>query len=1399
MTPQAKAPSPQPRQGQASRLCRHLRALAARVSTLHHVGSGAPTAARRPSLFAALTASVVLSLAAGVAPAFATLEIQPNSGPTCTALGHTSLLPKDVVGYGNPIDYDTVHWDFAYSTTAGGPWTQVPGGSGTVTKKEFEEIREKEEVRESEKERIYSVSVPTHAELTGLTPEVGCYLRFTATDSSGEASQEARCETVPLHPTPSVQEVTNATASKAHVRGTVNPEGVEAHWRFEYAPAEDGHAPAENSSSWSAGPEGSVSRAEAEAYQMELEVLGPLSLEEVPPEVEAELTGLSPSTSYYVRLFAENEPEPGVHKHAFSETFDGSEFGTLGPPTATTFATHAVNGEDLRILGVVQPNSAPTSDEQKLTIGGLPTGGTFALTFAGQRTGGSGTGAITSGSSVLSLPSVATGTGKTVANGSDELTGVTITAGSLHSGQKIIVSGATIVAQATIEEVSGATVTISRQVNYSGTYSFTVYEPVSFTEGEVISGAGIPAGTTIAAFGEATGKVTLSNAVTETNTAVAFTTSLPFDATADTVAHALGLLSSVGGEVLQVRGRPGGPFTVYFGDSALAGKAVPQIEADASGLTPSGTITVVTTQQGGEGYDTHYHFEYVDQHAFEAQGGFAGASTKSTPEVDLGSGETIGDRSVPAPVGADLPGLQAGETYRYRLTATNNTPGDPVVHGIEQSLSVPAAPTPGTEEACPNESLRTGPSANLPDCRAYEQVTPVEKGGAMDAFHFEYKRNDEGVIVGEDGEHLELDAPFTHWGKGPGAGDSPYFFARTQAGWQMTSGSPQPETGLDTYSPELFDADLTQFTLSAEFNSGVEGGASPDIEYKAGPPGGPYATVAVTPRAKAGNEYEVGWAGASEDFSKLILKLEDRAVVPGHRSATKSGFDLYEYSEGLLRQANVTAKGATIGACGARLAKGDEKAAAIESGGKVAESSRHALSPDGSRVFFEADPNANPGACPEQGEYQRGGPNVDLYMREASVGRTVDIGAYHFAAANPQDTELLLERPNGGSREFLLYDVESASVKPLFSVGGDTEKILVSENFAAIYLISIEQLTPEAPAATETTLNIIPENLYRYDIPARTLSFVVQDGDSGKDAGPPFSGLSISTDGRFAYWDGSAAGVPAGGVDPHPEGEEGAAHTPQAFRYDSDGHVIECLSCASAFDPEPTQRSFFYPNGVNDGRAETVDGAPGEPEGSANGDFAFFDTAAALVPADVDGEIEPAPATEGESSDFSPSSDVYEWRKDGIDGCAHPQGCVSLISSGHGGKLVMFLGTAEEGRDVFLSTSSQLVSQDKDGALDIYDARIDGGFPPPSAQPVECEGDACSTPASPPNDSTPSSLTFMGAGNLSSPASGPVKANVKPKPKNKNKKKRKARSKKRGKKATARRSRMTSRGRGAGR
>ncbi len=72
--------------------------------------------------------------------------------------------------------------------------------------------------------------------------------------------------------------------------------------------------------------------------------------------------------------------------------------------------------------------------------------------------------------------------------------------------------------------------------------------------------------------------------------------------------------------------------------------------------------------------------------------------------------------------------------------------------------------------------------------------------------------------------------------------------------------------------------------------------------------------------------------------------------------------------------------------------------------------------------------------------------------------------------------------------------------------------------------------------------------------------------------------------------------------------------------------------------------------------------------------------------------------------------------------------------------------------------------QDGDEALDVYDARVDGGFSPLSPSP--CEGEACRPPVSPVPAiyDAPPSATFTGAGNVSPPASVAIKPKSKSKP-----------------------------------
>ncbi len=766
--------------------------------------------------------------------------------------------------------------------------------------------------------------------------------------------------------------------------------------------------------------------------------------------------------------------------------------------------------------------------------------------------------------------------------------------------------------------------------------------------------------------------------------------STEFPLTAEVIRQELEKLP--GAPTVGIQGPAEGPYTIVF-RGADEGVSVPPVEDGP----PSGgsVVTVSTVQQGGEAYDTHYHFEYVSQKQFEAPGGEGGfAMAVSTPEVDAGSGDSS------EIVGEDLPGLQAGETYRYRLAASNTAPGTSLVQGAEQVLTVPVPPSVGEPSACPNEVFRTGLSAGLPDCRAYEQVTPVDKEGATEPFHYRGGVAS-AVVVGEGGESVAFEEPVTSYGEGPGAGGSPYFFSRAQgSGWLMNAGAPQPEAGIYHFYPQLYSADLSQVAFVAEYATSVSGN-SPDFEYKVGPAGGPYTLVASIPREDV--SFSVageGWVAGNGDFSKLVLQTKDYNLL-GEPTGTRSGEDLYEYTaSGGLRELNVDEEGATIGSCGANVVRGEEDPGEGAGAGASshADSSSHSISADGSRVFFEAAPG-----------HECAGPK-NLYMR-VNGSETVDIGAYAFLGADKEGDKLLLKN---GTGEVLGYNTETRATR--------------------------------SPSPAETT---VAGELAVLSVPYQV------DPEDALDRG------------GYTYFTGIVPGVPGGGKEPaDPVGEcrTGGCPSKQVWRYDAVEHVIQCVSCASSFDPEPQQESIL--DGIQ-GLPFLNGGLPDYTSASANGEFVFFTTTSALVRQDIDGEI-PAelPNKGGEFESVgglkSPSTDVYEWRADGVDGCGVAQGCLALLTDGRGGYINLFLGSADEGRDVFISTRSKLLPQDDDTAGDIYDVRIDGGLPGAPPRPTECEGDACSTPPSAPNDPTPSSLTFSGVGNLL-PAEAQQPSTTKPK------------------------------------
>ena len=69
-----------------------------------------------------------------------------------------------------------------------------------------------------------------------------------------------------------------------------------------------------------------------------------------------------------------------------------------------------------------------------------------------------------------------------------------------------------------------------------------------------------------------------------------------------------------------------------------------------------------------------------------------------------------------------------------------------------------------------------------------------------------------------------------------------------------------------------------------------------------------------------------------------------------------------------------------------------------------------------------------------------------------------------------------------------------------------------------------------------------------------------------------------------------------------------------------------------------------------------------------------------------------------------------------------------------------FIDASADGTDVFFLADDSLVSSDP-GSVDVYDARIGGGFPDPPV-PMPCVGDACQPLPPEPEDPHPGTVFY---------------------------------------------------------
>jgi hypothetical protein len=252
-----------------------------------------------------------------------------------------------------------------------------------------------------------------------------------------------------------------------------------------------------------------------------------------------------------------------------------------------------------------------------------------------------------------------------------------------------------------------------------------------------------------------------------------------------------------------------------------------------------------------------------------------------------------------------------------------------------------------------------------------------------------------------------------------------------------------------------------------------------------------------------------------------------------------------------------------------------------------------------------------------------------------------------------------------------------------------------------------------------------------------------------RDEGPGEHTVRVAPDGtRLAFQSvRSLTGYDNVPAVSHEECENERCGVSEVYLYDAlDGSLV-CASC----DPSgaaPLARARLGGSFREEGDA--FSGASWLYEAhnlSTDGRRLFFQSPDPLVPQDINGR-----------------QDVYEWEADGEGSCTEEPGCVLPVSDVAGEDESLFMDASPSGNDVFITTGDGLVPSDDDGLRDVYDARVDGGFPAASVAPPACDSaDACRGPAGAGQVlGSPASAAFSGAGNLTPP---PPVSTAKPKPK----------------------------------
>ncbi len=640
------------------------------------------------------------------------------------------------------------------------------------------------------------------------------------------------------------------------------------------------------------------------------------------------------------------------------------------------------------------------------------------------------------------------------------------------------------------------------------------------------------------------------------------------------------------------------------------------------------------------------------------------------------------------------------------------------------------APTAGAAGSCPNEQLRAeNESAQLPDCRAYEQVTPA---GPYSAEFNGVSSGDNAVFFASSGALAGLPVDENN-----GNQDTRIFaMTRGGGGWVLSSATAFSGELFHTYPFVGSSADGSRVfvaSLTSETPEGVLPKYSALNLYET-VDGGPPVVISHDARGHqlTGGKLNglMGPVVVSGDGSHVVFSSGSPLTV----LAAESGGGPYVYeadAAGEVSLVSVTAGGA-LPPAGAGAGLGSVRPGEDEAHGVLT----NAVSTDGSTVIFNSTEQYDPAAPAGFGT------QVFVHRRASTIDVSKGIEDAAFDGASANGDRVAFSDPSED-----LFEFDSAAhhlVRIASNSGLGSETFLaMSADGSHVYFASEQRLDPAAPAhqSNEPFLyewvdghvtylaSLSRSDVRRLTSRAPALTNGQQGGAGGQEdlTGTEALGpVRATADGAHLVFESEGRLT----QDDH-NTEVGRINI---YEY-SDGQGLTRVSAGSLLDSgngpydatigsqqqlpsfagaSGEAQPFTFGVSQTDGRVLAEDGS------------VFFSSREALTDGASDGPLH-----------------VYEWR----------EGRTYLIAPpGPNATDAHYLESSADGASVYFSATQAVLPSDTNGGwVNIWAARSDGGFP--GAPPTNpCAENEC--PASAPAArATPPTTTFSGAGNATPNAS----------------------------------------------